>query len=175
MWKRIAMLILVATTVVSACGSDDDADSSSSSSTTAASGASTTTSSGTDASTSAPASESLIIQLAGGNEAPGPGDTDGRGIAKVTINKNTEVCVELSVTDVDLPATAAHIHEGPKASAGPIVVTLPTPDETGRSSGCVSIQGNVQASGLSLARGKDYYVNVHTKAFPNGAVRGQLA
>jgi hypothetical protein len=117
----------------------------------------------------------LGATLLGENEVPGPGDLDGSGSALITLNEGQgEVCWAISVTDLTLPATAAHIHAGPAGVAGGVVVTLSPPDESGTSSGC--------ATGVDRALIKDirknpaeYYVNVHTTDYPSGAIRGQLS
>jgi len=116
----------------------------------------------------------LATTLAGANEVPGPGDPDGGGTAAPTLNQGQgEICFAITVTNVALPATGAHIHAAPVGVAGPIVVVLTPPDASGASSGCVSAD-----PGLIKAIRQDpsaYYVNVHTTEFPAGAVRGQLA
>ena len=69
------------------------------------------------------------------------------------------------------PITAAHIHRGARGVDGPPVFTLRRSDE-GSYEGCTDgsewtqdrIEGNPQ----------DFYVNVHTAEYPNGAIRGQL-
>ena len=117
----------------------------------------------------------LTATLTGEQEVPGPGDPDGTGFARITLNQGLgEVCWTITASDITLPATAAHIHEGEAGVAGGIVVTLSPPDETGTSSGCTT--------GVDRALIKDirqnpsaYYVNVHTTDYPAGAIRGQLS
>jgi hypothetical protein len=106
--------------------------------------------------------------------AVGVGDPDGSGTATITLNPGQEeVCFELSVADIDTPV-AAHIHEGAAGTNGPIVVGLvpvpPTGDSS--SSGCVSLER--QEIIEILQDPSNYYVNVHTALFPDGAIRGQL-
>ncbi len=113
----------------------------------------------------------LTATLSGAQEVPGPGDPDGTGTARVTINlgKST-LCYELAVSNI-APATAAHVHEGEAGTSGGVVVGL-NPPTSGTSSGCTVIDAE-----LAKEIAKDpaeYYVNVHNTAFPNGAVRGQL-
>lgn len=105
---------------------------------------------------------------------PYQGDIDGTGTALLTVNHGQrEVCWELSVTDVTLPATAAHIHKAAAGIRGSVVVWLSAPDATGHASGCVSgSDGDVLRD--ILTNPADYYVNVHTTDYPAGAVRGQL-
>jgi CHRD domain len=84
------------------------------------------------------------------------------------------VCYRLSVHGIK-PATLAHIHKGPKGVAGPIVVptdesSLKRPRPT--SSGCERIP---RALSMKLRHNPThYYVNVHNKPYPDGAIRGQL-
>lgn len=113
------------------------------------------------------------VVLTGAAERPNPGDPDGTGTAKVTVNREKgEVCYEITVSNITLPATGFHIHSGPAAVAGPVVVPFTAPS-TGSSAGCAS---NVAPDLLSKI-GQDpagYYLNVHTSDFPGGAIRGQL-
>jgi CHRD domain len=104
---------------------------------------------------------------------PNQGDLDGTGSATITVNPGQEeVCFELSVAGITLPAIGAHIHEGVAGENGPVVVPLVPPDANGVSSGCVEVSRE-----LALAIIQDpenYYVNVHNTDFPDGALRGQL-
>lgn len=102
------------------------------------------------------------------------GDTDGTGTALITLNHGQrEVCWHLTVSDIDLPGTSAHIHRAAPGVQGPIVVPLSPPGVSGESSGCASDVD--QALLKELARSPEqFYVNVHNAAYPPGAVRGQL-
>jgi CHRD domain-containing protein len=113
--------------------------------------------------------------LTGGNEVPGPGDPDGTGSAFITVFADrTGLCFRIHVSNIALPATAAHIHQGASGIAGPIVVTLAAPDASGVSSGCL-LGLSTDLLGAIVANPSGYYVNVHTTDFPGGAVRGQLS
>ena len=113
--------------------------------------------------------------LTGAAEVPGPGDPDGSGTALLRLNRGLgQVCFELSVSDITLPATAAHIHVGTATEAGPVVVGLLPPDASGTSSGCVSADADLIKA--ILQNPENYYVNVHTvPLYAAGAVRGQLS
>jgi hypothetical protein len=116
----------------------------------------------------------LSATLTGEAEVPGPGDPDGSGTAFVTLNQGQgQVCFEISVSDILLPATAAHIHVGTADVAGPIVVTLAPPDASGFSSGCAEEVDRELIKDIRQ-NPQGYYVNVHNAEFPPGAVRGQL-
>jgi hypothetical protein len=113
-----------------------------------------------------------MAKLTGAAEVPGPGDPKGSGTAQVTLNPNTgEVCYELSVENIQ-EATAAHIHEGALGKEGPVKVSLDAP-KTGTAKGCKSADAALIKAIMQDPTG--YYVNVHSAAFPNGAVRGQLS
>jgi hypothetical protein len=111
------------------------------------------------------------VALGGGAEVPGPGDADGSGTAQVTVVPgSTQVCTILTVENLD-EVTAAHIHEGRTGTAGPIAVTLAAPTE-GSAEGCAETSASIVDA---LSEGtRSFYVNVHTRAYPDGAVRAQL-
>lgn len=123
---------------------------------------------------------SHLALLAGGHEV-GPegeadaGDPDGKGSASITIEPEAgKGCFALVVNNIDGPV-AAHIHKAPAGRNGPIVVTLEAPrnGDPGSAAGCVD---NVSREVLHAIHAHPwaYYVNVHTGAYPNGAIRGQL-
>ena len=112
--------------------------------------------------------------LSGAAEVPGPGDPNGSGTARLTVNVGqAQVCFSLSVTGIALPSTGAHIHVGEVDDFGAVVVGLTPPPASGTSSGCVDANKDVLKQIVSNAAG--YYVNVHTTEFPAGAIRGQLS
>lgn len=116
----------------------------------------------------------LKAELTGAAEVPGPGDPDGLGIARLRLNQGRHrICYSIKVEDITLPATGAHIHAGDATTFGDIVVELEPPDATGESQGCVTGVERRLIKAIRKNR-SDYYVNVHTTDFPDGAIRGQL-
>lgn len=117
----------------------------------------------------------LRAELQGENEVPGPGDEDGEGIAHVFIDPEAAtVCYSIVVSNITLPATGAHIHQGGADVAGPVVVPFDNPDETGSSAGCVlDVDADLVEDIVDNPAG--YYVNVHNADFPGGAIRDQLS
>ncbi|MBU3077906.1 CHRD domain-containing protein [Sphingomonas quercus] len=110
--------------------------------------------------------------LSGAAEAPNPGDAKGSGTASLTFDSDkNQVCYMLHASGTDTP-TMAHIHKAAAGKAGPVVVPLDAP-ANGMSQGCKPVAADLL--GAILASPADYYVNVHTAAFPAGAIRGQLA
>lgn len=116
----------------------------------------------------------LNATLTGAAEVPTAGDRDATGTATVNIDVTKgEVCYEVAVQNIDRP-TGLHIHEGEAGKSGDIVVpfTTPTASDT-TTSGCT----NVDAPLLARLTGNpdNFYVNVHTATYPQGAARGQLS
>lgn len=102
------------------------------------------------------------------------GDPDGIGSALITLNHGQgEVCWELHVSNITLPATASHIHQAAPGVRGPIVLSLSAPDAAGAAAGCASGVDRDLIRDI-LVNPESYYVNVHTADFPPGAIRGQL-
>ena len=102
----------------------------------------------------------------------GAGDRNGVG-AFSAVWRGNRLCYGLSVANLDQTA-AAHIHAGRRTQNGGVVVELTHP-ANGRASavsGCVNVRRAI-ARAIRRSPGR-FYVNVHTQAFPDGAVRGQL-
>jgi len=111
------------------------------------------------------------ITLDPGNEVPGPGARGGSGSAQLTFEPDKgQVCYTLTSKGTDTP-TMAHIHKAIDGVDGPVVVPLTAP-ANGTSKGCAAVKPDLMTA--ILANPSQYYVNVHTAAFPRGAMRGQL-
>jgi hypothetical protein len=117
--------------------------------------------------------------LNGGNEVSptgqaAAGDANGHGAASVIFIDPGRICFSILVDDIDTPV-AAHIHENVAGKNGPIVVNLIAPGtgNPGASSRCLSGLDPAVVQRIRNAP-SNFYVNVHTGAFPAGAVRGQL-
>jgi len=113
-----------------------------------------------------------VFNVAMVGEAETPlGDPVATGTGTFHLRKGqAQVCYTLSVKN--LTAVAAHIHAAAAGSAGPVVVPLATPSTAGASAGCAPADRVLVAS--ILADPGSFYANVHTAAFPGGAIRGQL-
>lgn len=114
-------------------------------------------------------------KLDGAQEIPGPGDIDGVGEAEVRIKdlaNKSELCAVIEANYID-QASAVHIHHAPKGSAGAVVVSLPIPNEEGKAEGCVEVQPTLLEA--IKDHPEDYYINIRTNPYPDGAIRGQLS
>ncbi|MEU3646866.1 CHRD domain-containing protein [Lentzea sp. NPDC034063] len=114
----------------------------------------------------------------GRNEVPvadGPkvGDPDGQAITFVQPTA-TGVDFSLAWVNVDAP-TLGHVHQGAKGVNGAVKITF---FGTAVPNGIFAVSGTATADKATLdalkQSPKDFYSNIHTAAFPGGAVRGQF-
>jgi hypothetical protein len=132
---------------------------------------------------SAQGQTTLIARMNGAKEVSsegekGVGDPDGRGFAKIRLDRSaSQVCFRLSWSNIGSPS-AAHIHDGGPDEAGPVVVTLfsgesPLPATISGVKGC---SGDVGQDVITAIKNDPagHYVNVHNAEYPGGAIRGQL-
>jgi putative cell wall-binding protein len=117
--------------------------------------------------------ESLRAVLNGGQEVPGPGHPTATGLADVLPTRSpSAVCYMYAVAGLDTQVTGAHIHRAPQGEAGPVVLPLAAQPEPLAFDCAFDLdEGLVRDIFEEPAR---FYVNIHTEAFPDGAVRGQL-
>jgi hypothetical protein len=106
--------------------------------------------------------------------ACGQGDPDGVGSANVILMGATSLCATIIVDNIGVP-TGAHIHAGGTGVNGAISLplTTPTSGNPGASTFCTTVAPAGLTTSLRNSPQK-FYINVHTGAFPSGAVRGQL-
>jgi hypothetical protein len=107
-----------------------------------------------------------------GAQEVGGGDPDGAGSAEISISDEFgQVCWDLNDIRGIGPITAAHIHRGARGVNGPPVFPLKASNE-GDYQGCTD--GSEWTQDRIEDNPQDFYVNVHTAEYPNGAIRGQL-
>ncbi|MDX1703840.1 MAG: CHRD domain-containing protein [Altererythrobacter ishigakiensis] len=103
-----------------------------------------------------------------GNKGAGE-DASGDFSAELDL-ANGRMCYLLEIEGLD-DFAAAHIHEGAKGKNGPPVATLELVGDDGDD---VCTDADPELLKKIAKNPARYYVNVHTAAFPAGAVRGQL-
>ena len=103
----------------------------------------------------------------------GTSEPNATGTAVVRIRQDAGmVCYRLHAANVTLPTVAAHIHRGGAGVNGPVVVPFTAPGQDGNSSGCAT--ADAALVGEIVGNPAGFYVNVHTKEHPAGAIRAQL-
>lgn len=112
--------------------------------------------------------------LTGASVLPGPGDPDGTGTASIELSaEKGELCSTLALS-AGAPPTAVHLHQAPHGQIGPVVLELPPPAEIGQQAAvCVSAPSDLLRKLREEPGG--YYLEVHTREFSEGALRGQLS
>jgi len=115
----------------------------------------------------------FTVKMAGTNEAPAAGDPDGTGTAIIRIRRSdAQLCYRITVANIQLPAVGAHIHRGTPGGSGPIVIPFTAPGDNGVSTACTAVDGALLDEVLANPAG--FYVNVHSREFPGGAIRAPL-
>ena len=125
----------------------------------------------------------FVTLLAGANEVPAT-DSPGAGVGLVILSDDLSTMTVIEVWD-DLtgPAIAAHIHVGAPDVSGPVILPFSgfpsasdgfyttdlTADDFNPGGGLQTFDDAVQA----LFDG-DLYMNIHSRMFPGGEIRGQL-
>lgn len=119
----------------------------------------------------------LTAELTAAAEVPDAGPEGATGTASITIDDATgEVCYELTIDGLDEgdAVVAAHIHAGEAGVAGEVVVPLFIEPPTGEMTGCAE-GSTLDLVADIIANPGEYYINIHSRDYPDGAVRGQLA
>jgi hypothetical protein len=137
------------------------------------------------ASTGFAAEKSFHAKLSSKDEVPGH-KTKSSGKAEFKLGKDGKALTyKLHVKDLS-DATAAHIHMGKKGENGPPLVGLFSGEKKEKFSGVLSegtitekdLMGDLKGKPLEelvkLIQAGDTYVNVHTGAYPDGEIRGQI-
>ncbi len=119
----------------------------------------------------ASAAETLRSTMTGKQEIP-KGDLNGRGTARITTNRaRGRVCFRIRLSRVG-SVSAGHIHQEVRGKVGDVVVPF-FDKPTRRPQGCT--RGVKKSLIRAIERRPNrFYVNVHNKRHPGGAVRGQL-
>ena len=125
------------------------------------------------------------IALATANETPPCPDAgvNATGTAKVTVPADDQsVVVDVTYSGLSGPATAAHIHSGTSAAAGPVVLPFGAPLDSPFSK-TLTAADYTPGTGTppdfasfvtALKAGGAGYVNVHTAGCKAGEIRGEV-
>lgn len=94
----------------------------------------------------------------------------GQGQVTAKLNGST-LTISGSFEGMNSPATMAHIHLGPKAVPGPVILRL---DVSASSSGTVSGNLTLSPEQVRALHGESFYVQIHSETNPEGELRGWL-
>ncbi len=110
--------------------------------------------------------------LTGAQEVP-PVATSATATANLAVDLSSGFITGTMVfSGLSSNSTAAHIHDAPAGSNGPII--LPFTGGSGAASGMWSISGVLTPSQLTDLSAGLLYVNIHSVDFPSGEIRAQL-
>jgi hypothetical protein len=112
----------------------------------------------------------LRATMRGSGEIGTKGSATGSGTAVVKLYRSAgKACWTLSVKGLD-KALSAHVHKAAVKKTGPVVIPL---GARFAKRGCVT---GLKARTIDaiVKNPGGYYVNIHTKKYLNGAIRGQL-
>jgi len=116
--------------------------------------------------------EVIRVELNGDNQIPTAVTTSNSGVAYITVNKSTrEIRGNITNTGLD-NATAIHIHDAFAGTNGSVVTGLTI--NTDVSVWDIDVNTILDSSQLSTLLAGGMYFNVHSSAFPNGEIRGQI-
>ena len=110
------------------------------------------------------------VSMTGAAETP-QGAPQGRGVAIIAFHGASKVCFRFAHVHGFVDATVADIHSGTIGHAGPVVVALSSGPKL-HHRGCRAISPTV--SRTIWQQPSAYYVSVHSRRYPRGAVRAQL-
>lgn len=108
------------------------------------------------------------LTLRGSEEVP-PVNTSAIGSGRIMVHSDRSVSGSVSTSGLN--AMAAHIHQGARGQNGPVVVGLV---KNGDNSWAVPAGARLTEAQYDTYRAGNMYVNVHTAAYKDGEIRGQL-
>ncbi|WP_165821971.1 CHRD domain-containing protein [Hymenobacter edaphi] len=115
----------------------------------------------------------LGAQLTGDQEVPAVA-TAARGVASFTLNATRDTLfITGAFNGLSGPVTQAHVHDGARGVAGPVVTNLLPFITANRLRGFLT-GADIDRAKLSKYLRGEYYINVHTAANPAGEIRGQI-
>ncbi len=109
----------------------------------------------------------FMANLSGVQETP-PNSSTATGSFIASYDSYTKT-LTYSITYAGLTPTAGHIHKGAVGESGPVEFTLGSVT----SSPITGVITLTDAQVMDLDKGL-YYVNLHTTAYPDGEIRGQI-
>jgi hypothetical protein len=109
-----------------------------------------------------------VLKLNGSMETPAV-TTKASGVATLVVKADGTVTGGVTTTGLD--GTAAHIHQGAVGTSGPPIITL---QRAGTDQWLVPDGAKLTPEQMTAFKQRGLYINVHSKAHPDGEIRAQL-
>lgn len=109
-----------------------------------------------------------MVKLSGSQEVPAV-ETAASGSGKITVGADKSVSG--SVTTYGIAGTMAHIHQAAPGHNGSVIIPL---QQAAANVWSVPAGAKLTDEQYKSYKAGDLYVNVHSKAHPDGEIRGQL-
>ena len=110
----------------------------------------------------------LTVPLSGSQEVP-PVKTSGSGTGTISVAADKSVTAKITTQGVQ--GVAAHIHDAPAGSNGPVIVPL---DKTGENEWSSKAGAKLTDAQYEAFKAGRLYFNVHTPQNKGGEIRGQI-
>ncbi|HTT79455.1 MAG TPA: CHRD domain-containing protein [Stellaceae bacterium] len=118
------------------------------------------------------ASIKFQVALSGANSVP-PVPTPGKGTADITYDPASRVVTwTINYSGLASTVTMAHFHKGAKGTNGPVVIWLC--EKGAPVDNPITGRITLTADEAQQFMAGEWYINVHTKNHPAGAIRGQV-
>jgi CHRD domain len=133
---------------------------------------------GEAAAPSSASAKTFEVSLRGENEVDTVGADGGRAIVKLTVDPElgsvsfADLTTQNIFVDGENAPEKFHLHQGGANQNGDVVVDLTESALAGQTSGSVEVDSEI--AWRIVKNPGNYYLNLHTASFPDGAARGQL-
>lgn len=114
------------------------------------------------------AAAETVVTLSGDQEVPAV-KTAASGSGSIAVNADKSVSG--NVTTTGMAGIMAHIHEAPPGQSGAVIIPL---QQTAANVWSVPPGAKLTDAQYKRYEAGDLYVNVHSKAYPGGEIRGQI-
>ena len=123
--------------------------------------------------------EEYEVELAGENQVP-PVATPASGTMDVEFDEEDETLRVEGDFDglvsrlIEIEGSAAHIHFAPQGESGPILWNVDVDADEDERGGSFEFERELTADEVETFQNNEMYLNIHTQAYPDGELRGQL-
>lgn len=119
------------------------------------------------------------VQLVGENEVPLVA-TPGRGDMTVELDDDDILTIDGSFENLvselrSIDGSPIHVHVGTPNETGAIIFPVDVDANDDNRSGTFSLTEELDPAQVRVFEDGEYYLNIHTNAYPDGELRGQLA